>query len=223
MRDLIPTPPWDDIDTVLLDMDGTLLDLHFDDHFWQDHLPARYAEKYGISLAAAKAHLVPLFRSKEGTLDWYSVDYWSRELGMEVALLKAEVAHLIAVHPHVPDFLERLRARRKRVALVTNAHMHALELKMERTQLAGHFDAIITSHELGLPKEDLGFWQRLQTYQPFAPGRTMMIDDSLPVLRAARAFGLAHLICIRQPSTRRPPRDLDEFPALSSFMEIMPD
>ena len=25
---------WRDIDTVLLDMDGTLLDLHYDNHFW---------------------------------------------------------------------------------------------------------------------------------------------------------------------------------------------
>ncbi|HBT55971.1 MAG TPA: haloacid dehalogenase, partial [Pseudomonas sp.] len=31
---------WNAIDTVLLDMDGTLLDLHFDNHFWLEHMPA---------------------------------------------------------------------------------------------------------------------------------------------------------------------------------------
>ena len=45
---------WNDIDTVLLDMDGTLLDRHFDDHFWLDHVPKRYADRYGMPLGTAR-------------------------------------------------------------------------------------------------------------------------------------------------------------------------
>ena len=37
---------WKNIDTVLLDMDGTLLDLHFDNHFWQTFVPLRYAQQH---------------------------------------------------------------------------------------------------------------------------------------------------------------------------------
>ena len=69
---------WEDIDTVLLDMDGTLLDLHFDNHFWLEYVPQRYAEQHGISLDAAKQELMQRYRQVEGTLDWYCVDYWSR-------------------------------------------------------------------------------------------------------------------------------------------------
>ena len=50
----MPSLPWSDIDTVLLDMDGTLLDLHFDNHFWLEHLPQRYAELHGVSRAMAE-------------------------------------------------------------------------------------------------------------------------------------------------------------------------
>ena len=32
-------PDWQEIDTVLLDMDGTLLDLHYDNYFWLTHIP----------------------------------------------------------------------------------------------------------------------------------------------------------------------------------------
>ena len=42
-------PDWENIETVLLDMDGTLLDLHFDNHFWLQHVPVCYAEKHGLS------------------------------------------------------------------------------------------------------------------------------------------------------------------------------
>jgi len=49
---------WSEISTVLLDMDGTILDLHFDTHFWLEHLPMRYSEKTGISLEQAKEKLV---------------------------------------------------------------------------------------------------------------------------------------------------------------------
>ena len=76
----MPALPWNAIDTVLLDMDGTLLDLHFDNHFWLQHLPQRYAELHGVSRALADAELLPLFREHAGTLNWYCTDFWSREL-----------------------------------------------------------------------------------------------------------------------------------------------
>jgi putative hydrolase of the HAD superfamily len=130
---------WNQIDTILLDMDGTLLDLHFDNYFWLEHVPRRFAERQGCSLEQAKDELATRYRSVEGTLEWYCVDHWSRELGLDIALLKAEVDHLIAVHPHVINFLDAVRSLDKRVALVTNAHQKALGLKMERTKIAWLF------------------------------------------------------------------------------------
>lgn len=215
--------PWPDIDSVFLDMDGTLLDLNFDNHFWQEHVPLRYAERLGGDVLRAKEELFPRFRRVEGTMDWYCIDYWSRELDLDIALLKQEVAHLIAIHPHVSEFLIALRRHGKRIVLVTNAHHKSLALKMQRTQLHGHFDCVICAHDFGRPKEDPGFWRELTLREPFAPSRTLLIDDSLPVLRSAQAHGIAHLCAIRQPDTRGPLRDIREFPAIATFQEIMPD
>ncbi|MHB1291898.1 MAG: GMP/IMP nucleotidase [Sulfuricella sp.] len=213
---------WNAIQTVFLDMDGTLLDLHFDNHFWLEHVPLRYAEKHGLSHEAAQDALAPRYRKVAGTMDWYCVDYWSRELELDIARLKEEVEHLIAVHPHVTDFLAAVRASGRRTVLVTNAHHKSLALKMRKTRLDGDLDAVICAHDFGVPKEHPEFWGRLQAVERFDPARTLLVDDSLPVLRSARNYGLAHLLAVHQPDTQLPAKDVEEFEAIHDFLEIIP-
>jgi putative hydrolase of the HAD superfamily len=214
---------WSQVHNVLLDMDGTLLDLHFDNYFWLTHVPKRYAEKHGLSMEAARDELFPRFRKVEGTMEWYCVDYWTRELGLDIALLKEEVDHLIAVHPHVTDFLDAVRRAGKRVALVTNAHGKSLALKMDRTRLGGHFDALICAHDLGLPKENVDFWGKLQTVEPFDRNHTLLVDDSLSVLRSARTYGIQYLLAVLKPDSKGPEREVNGFDAIRHFDDIMPE
>ncbi len=214
--------PWHAIDTVLLDMDGTLLDLHFDNHFWLEHVPRRYGEKHGLSLEQAKEALMPRYKAVEGTMDWYCIDYWTRELELDIEGLKREIDHLIAIHTHVIDFLDATRSAGKQVCLVTNAHSKSLALKMERTRLEGHFDALICSHDLGYPKEDARFWPILAERQPFDVAHTLFVDDSLSVLKAARDYGIQHVLGVRWPDSRGPERDVGDFPAINSFDDLMP-
>jgi len=214
--------PWHEIESVFLDMDGTLLDLHFDNHFWREHVPLRYAERHRLDIESAKSELVPRFRSKEGTLEWYCVEHWSRELGLDIVELKRELDHLIAVHDNVGEFLQRVRAAGKRIVMVTNAHTHALDLKMEVTGLGDAFDALVCSHDIGHPKEDTRFWSALMNEEGFSNESTLFIDDSLPVLRAAREFGIRHILAMRKPDSRSPARDIEEFPAIDGFHQIMP-
>ena len=216
----MPLLPWADIDTVLLDMDGTLLDLHFDNHFWLEHLPQRYAELHGVSRALADAELMPLFRQHAGTLPWYCTDFWSRELKLSVRDLKREVAHLIALRPHADTFLAALRTAGKRVVLITNAHRDSLSLKLEKVELAPYFDRLISSHDYGFPKEDQQFWFALQQDFPFDPARSLFIDDSLPILRSAGRYGVAHLLAVRQPDSRGQTKDTEEFTAVEDYRQL---
>jgi HAD superfamily hydrolase (TIGR01509 family) len=217
-----PALDWNSIDTVLLDMDGTLLDLHFDNHFWQVYVPEKFAEQHGLPHAEAHAECFRRYNAKVGTLDWYCVDYWSQQLELDIAQLKQELSHLIAVHPDVTDFLAALKIAGKRVVLVTNAHRKSLNLKMDRTGLNVHFDAMHVSHEYGIAKEDPAFWAALQSSEPFDPKRTLLVDDSLSVLRSARQYGIAYLLAILQPDTRQPEKDVADFAAIRRFREITP-
>lgn len=223
---MTPTHPsavldWHTIDTILLDMDGTLLDLHFDNHFWQTHVPLRYAEAKNLPHDVARDELMARYHARAGTLEWYSVDFWATELELDIMHLKEEVAHLIAIHPAVIDFLGAMRTAGKRLILATNAHHKSLTLKMARTGLEPHFDTLVSSHTLGIAKEQPGFWEKLQEIEPFDPSRTLLVDDSLPVLDAARAYGIRHLVAVRQPDTRQPKKNTQPYPAIDSFAELL--
>lgn len=213
--------PWTDIDDVLLDLDGTLLDLDFDNHFWQVLVPQAWGSTRGLDAAAARAQLKPRFDACAGTLPWYSTDFWSRELGLDIAALKRADAHRIRWLPGAREFLALARARGKRLVLLTNAHPQALAIKDERTGVLRAFDAAYSSHQFGAPKEDARFWKALHEAEPIAFARSLFADDSASVLRAARAAGVGHIRAIRRPDSVRAPRAHDDFIAIDALAELL--
>ena len=215
-------PVWQDIETVLLDMDGTLLDLYFDNHFWLTHVPRCYAEKHGLTHDDAHQHLMCRYTEVKGRLDWYCVDFWSRELSLDIEQLKHDIADKISIRPDVVEFLSWLNKNSKRVVLVTNAHPASLNLKMKKTNLHVHFDKIINAHEIGLAKENEGFWESLQDVEPYNKLHTMLIDDNLEVLDSAHKYGIKYCYGIRQPDSQGAVIKSGKFSALNSFSEILP-
>lgn len=214
-------PDWSAIDTVLLDMDGTILDLKFDNRFWLEVVPEHYAAARGITVPAAKAELKPIFAERQGTLDWYCIDYWSRTLKLDVLAIKRTVREDVRWLPEAEAFVKAVRAKGKRLALVTNAHPDTLAVKEGQLDFKGHFDAVYSSHPFGAPKENALFWPRLHAAEPFDPRRTLFVDDSLPVLRAARDYGIAWLCAIAQPDSTHPRRRIGEFPSVAGIGELL--
>ncbi len=212
---------WSQVDHVLLDMDGTLLDKYFDDYFWETYVPEVYANKNGITVAEAGRELLAKYKSREGTLAWTDLDFWSNELDLDIPNLKTQVDHLIAVHPYVIDFLEYCHKIGKVTCLVTNAHSKTLEIKMAKTALRGYFDKIVCSMEVGLAKEDPAFWERLGSMISFDPARTMLADDTEKVLLSAEKAGLKHLVYVAKPSSREPVRPSKKFHSITYFKELI--
>ncbi len=213
---------WQAIETVLLDMDGTLLDLHFDNYFWLVHLPQRYAEIKAVNADQAQLDVVAHSREIGGSLNWYSTDYWSDRLDLDVIGLKREISDKILLRPFCIEFLDALRSAGKEVVMVTNAHHDSLALKMEITEISKKFDRLITIHEFSLPKENPACWQEVNQRHPFSSERTLFIDDNLVALQSAREYGITNLLAITQPDSKMPPRQVNGFDAIDSFAQILP-
>ncbi|WP_367998356.1 GMP/IMP nucleotidase [Neptunomonas phycophila] len=213
---------WSSIDTVLLDMDGTLLDLHFDSHFWLEHLPLRYAELHQLDPVEVRTWLHQRIMQEHGTLNWYCLDYWSQELQVDIVALKREITDRISFRPHVQDFLAAVQNAGMRSVIITNAHRGSLDLKLEHTDLGDRVDRIISSHDFQEPKEKAEFWDCLQDIEPFDPHHTLFIDDSLPVLRSAQRYGIRYLLSILKPDSQGEEKPNNEFMILDEFSEIIP-
>jgi len=218
-----PQFDWADIATVLLDMDGTLLDKHFDDYFWEQYVPEHYSLKHDLSIEQARKELLKRYQKVESTLCWTDLDYWSDQLGLDIPELKTGLNHLIAVHPYVPEFLHFCRKMGKKIYLVTNAHPKTLSIKLEKTSIGPLFDRIVCSDEIGAAKEEGVFWQQLAGLLGFDRTRTMLADDTEKVLRSAEKYGIACLIYVARSSSRKPADFSSRYPSIEYFLELIPE
>ncbi len=219
-------PSLKDIDTLLLDMDGTLLDLRFDNHFWVDHLPVRFGDIHGLEHELANSHIEQELRAAEGTLNWYCTDHWSSHFNVDIMTLKREIEHLIQYRPGTRRFLSDLTDYdHLKVLVVTDAHPKVLALKQTVTGLLDHVDHHYCSHDFGLPKRDIRFWHALSEHLEsekidFDPARTMMIDDSPHVLEQCRAFGIRHLLCVKKPDSGRDHEHDHDYPLINDLSHL---
>ncbi|MAJ91362.1 MAG: hypothetical protein CMF40_04140 [Legionellales bacterium] len=221
LENMEPKIDWNEINTVLLDMDGTLLDLNFDYYFWHEYLPENWAKKNNMDVQKAKVKLLNMYKQEMGKLSWYCLDFWSKKLNFDVLQLKKELIHLIKYRPHAKSFLEQLKNSNLSVTMVTNAHEKLIKMKVDVTRIDVFFNQIISSHSIGHAKEEISFWEELKNKITFDINKTLFIDDNLSVLRSAKKFGIKHLLSIAKPNSQKPNQDTEEFEAIHSFNDII--
>ena len=211
---------WQKLETILLDMDGTILDLAYDNYFWQELVPRCLARERNAGLVEVRTELFAHFARKQGSLDWYCLDYWSAELSLDLRALKSASSHRVRYLPGAVEFLRTLKDTGKPVALVTNAHAHTLEIKKGVAGLGRWIETFVSSHEFGAPKESAVFWAGARERLGFDPATTLFIDDSLPVLDAAAASGMGAVLAVTRPDTRQPARIIDRHASVTGLSEL---
>ena len=212
---------WSKIDTVLLDMDGTLLDLHYDSHFWLNVIPAQHALARGISLDAAKADILKRYQAVSGQIQWYCLDYWEQQLSLPIMELKRESQHLIKMREDVPHFLTELKKAGKELILLTNAHPESVMLKFEHTAIDNYLDGVVSTHEYGVSKEQQSLWHQVQKDLGFNKSRTLFVDDSIAVLNAAREYGIEHLLAVANPDSQQPHTEITDYLSVTDYRTII--
>jgi putative hydrolase of the HAD superfamily len=219
----IPRSPrvLDHCETLMLDMDGTVLDLAYDNYMWLTRVPEAYAEAHGLDQADARERLFALYRQMQGTLDWYCLDQWSERLGLDIVALHHAHRERIGYLPGARSFLTAVAQRDIRLLLVTNSHQSTLNLKSEVTGLGAFFDRVYSSHDVGHAKEEQAFWQAVREEEGFDPAATVFVDDTLPVLESAGSFGIRHLQHVTRPDTSQPARPVGAYPGVETLAELL--
>ncbi|WJV54244.1 GMP/IMP nucleotidase [Pectobacteriaceae bacterium CE90] len=217
-----PTFNWNEIDTVLLDMDGTLLDLAFDSYFWLQLVPQSLSAQRGISLEQAKQLITTEYRAVQHTLDWYCFDYWSERLRLDIRQMTSDIGPRARLRDDTAPFLAALRESGRRTILLTNAHPHSLAIKVTHTGLDQHLDLLLSTHTYGYPKEDQRLWHAVQAHTGFNPTRTLFVDDSEPILDAAKAFGIRYCLGVSNPDSGQQEKSFTQHPAMNNYLSLLP-
>lgn len=209
------------IETILLDMDGTILDKYYDDFFWEVYVPQKYAEKNQITFEEAQKILFAMYKAEEGTLNWTDIYFWSQKTGLDIPTLKKEIDHLIAPHPDSEEFLEKINFNGNKVYLVTNAHNWVMELKLKKTGFYRYFQHCFTSFDIGYPKESLKFWKVLFDKTGINPDKTLLVDDTEQILHTAKNSGIKYPILRAISSSKAKPKNSEHFLTIKSFRELL--
>ncbi|WP_192456534.1 GMP/IMP nucleotidase [Musicola keenii] len=214
---------WSEIDTVLLDMDGTLIDLAFDSYFWLQLVPQTLSHQRGISLEQAHQLVEREYHAVQHTLNWYSLDYWSKQLELDIYQMTSDIGHRASLRQDTAPFLNALRSCGKKTILLTNAHPHSLSVKVEHTGLDQYLDLLLSTHTYGYPKEDQRLWHAVQAQTGFNPARTLFVDDSEPILDAAKTFGIRYCLGVSNPdSTSRKEKQFFQHPSMNDYRGLLP-
>ena len=211
---------WDEIDDVLLDMDGTLLDRHFDNFFFEEELPRRYALLHGLSWEGSRERLMAMYRSVEGELAWTDLDYWTERVGIDVVAMHKELDHMIGYLQGAEAFLGQLKRRGKRITIVTNAHRAGVEVKTAKTGLGRRVDRIVDAFEVGYLKMRPEYWPACQRLVGFDPKRSLYIDDDEGCLAAAEQFGIGRIIHSSKSSSQLPAISSTKFESIECLLAL---
>jgi putative hydrolase of the HAD superfamily len=212
---------WTGVDDVLLDMDGTLLDRDFDNFFFEEELPRRYAVLHRMPEASAREKLFALYHAVEGELAWTDLRYWTKTLGIDVVAMTQELSDRIGYLPGAEAFLRAVRAKRKRLTVLTNAHAEGVAIKCRKTGVDKQVDRIVNAFEVGCLKMRPEYWPACQQLLGFDPGRSLYVDDDEACLAAAQAFGIRHVVHSARSSTKLPAHPSRRFSPVENLQDLM--
>ena len=186
-----------DIECLLIDMDGVILDNAYDNDFWQNQIPEVIADSKGIAFDAAKRLAIQIFNYKKNTKDWYDVDYWSNMLDIDIEAQKRSEKSFsrISLYDGVIDTLNVLKNKTKMI-LITNAHRKTLNIKLEKYNLTPYFDEMVCAHELNYVKEDIQLWYMLRSKYRLDYEKTLLVEDTINNINVGLSAGISGAIYV---------------------------
>jgi len=185
---------------ILLDIDGVLLDLSFDNLFWQELIPLKLASSKNISIEEAKTEIKKTASKIYGTLPWYELEFWESRYDIDFLSVANKHSSKINFLPDSEKILQQLASLDKRIILLTNCDPRLLNIKANAVPFMQYVDGCISSVEIGAVKENQNFWGPAFRYFNINPNFSLFADDNLYVVNSAIKAGIKNSFQVLEPT-----------------------
>lgn len=180
-------------DLVSFDMQGSLTESAFSDHFWRELLPREYARLKGLSLAKAKQELGAQFTAMDQYDPlYYDAEYWIRHCECDRTLREILDASEVrpTMMPGAMEALERIGAEYPMIILSATTHSF---IDVELGALKNKFERVFSSFDdFGLAGKPPEVYEKVARLMGAEPGRCLHVgDDKLMDVVNAKEAGWA--------------------------------
>jgi HAD superfamily hydrolase (TIGR01509 family) len=187
------------IKAVVFDMDGVLIDAKD----WHYEALNRALNLFGFNISRYD-HLVTF----DGLPTRKKLEMLTREqsLPRELHVMLNDLKQLYTmelVHARCkPLFqheyaLSRLKAEGYRLAVASNSVRNSIEVMMEKSNLRGYLETIVSNQDVKHGKPDPEIYQKAMGLLDVSPDETLVVEDNEHGIASARAAG-AHLMIVQE-------------------------
>jgi beta-phosphoglucomutase len=187
------------VKAVIFDMDGVLIDARE----WHYEALNRALALFGYGISRYE-HVMTL----DGLPTRKKLELLSRDQGLPLGLhaivneLKQAYTLEIVYAKCKPVFqheyaLSRLHGAGYRIAVASNSIRKTIEVMMDRAQLAGYLDALVSNEDVSHPKPDPEIYLNAASRLGIDPRECLIVEDNPHGIAAAKASG-GHVMVVNE-------------------------
>lgn len=209
------------VKAILTDMDGTFTRFNLD-YMGMRRAALRLLEQEGLLRPSHSDQMSIYLMLKElhGAVDTERLDEIKKRIYQKVEALEMQAAEEAQLMAGAREVLEELKQMKKRVVVVTNNGRLGTERTLERLDLRGVFDGVVTRDDADQLKPDPAIVVKALSLARAKPEEAILVGDAIIDVRAARAASVRSVAVPTGPFPAS--RLLEEQPdfIVGSFLEV---
>lgn len=206
---------------ILTDMDGTFTKFNLD-YMRMRRSALRLLDEVGLMRPnfSDQMNIYAMLSQLRGTINTDRFNEIKKRIYAMVDKIEAEAAEQVQLILGAREALEELKQMKKKIVVVTNNGRRGTDRTLDRLDLGGVFDGVVTRDDSDVLKPDPGIVLKALSLARVNADDAILVGDSIIDIRAARAASVRSVAVSTGPFPAA--RLLEEEPdfIVSSFLEV---
>ena len=186
------------VKAILTDMDGTITKFNLD-YMWMRRAALQMLEEACLWRPnfSDQMSIYAMLSELRGSIADERLDEIKGRIYKKVQTIESNAAEKAELMPGAKEALNELRQMKKKIVIVTNNGRLGTDRTLERLNLLGIFDAVVTRDDVDELKPDPGMLFKALDLAGAKPNEAILVGDAIIDIKAAKA---ASVRCVAVPT-----------------------